>query len=322
MSIRTTSALLVIVALVTLLVLSWDTQHIVRSEAERQASGESTTSDPAFPPGSIPPRSTVPGFREINALAEAFPGRITEVALRDGQWALFLDGTWYYWAEGRILPDPVREEWNEFVPIRFYNYTLGEWSVPEVSPELEARLASSTENRDNDGRIRFNSFLDDLYGIDSRAVAEQTMEWVTIFNVSARVHPLVVKPLLRVEERIRRAMQDDEETRRYIDNLAAMHGYNWRVIAGTQRRSYHAYGMAVDLTPRSYGGLWAYWRWAADGGVPEWWRLGEDVRWHVPQGVIDAFEAEGFVWGGKWLFFDNVHFEYRPEVILMARLGG
>jgi hypothetical protein len=33
-----------------------------------------------------------------------------------------------------------------------------------------------------------------------------------------------------------------------------------------------------------------------------------------PQPVVDAFEGEGFYWGGKWLFFDNMQFEYRPEL--------
>ena len=34
-----------------------------------------------------------------------------------------------------------------------------------------------------------------------------------------------------------------------------------------------------------------------------------------------AFEAEGFIWGGKWSEFDLMHFEYRPELILLARLA-
>ncbi len=239
--------------------------------------------------------------------------------MRGGEWALLLDDTWYYWAEGRLLPESVKDQWGEYVTIRFYNYTMGHWSPPHISPEMEQRLAVSTANRNNDERIRFNSFLDDLYGIRSRASAETMMERVSFFEMNTRVHPLVVEPLQRVETRIRNAMLEDQETRQFVRDLAEIHGFNWRVIAGTQRRSYHAYGMAVDLIPRSYRGGWAYWRWAADGGAPTWWRLGADTRWPVPQRIVDAFEEEGFIWGGKWLFFDNVHFEYRPEVILMAR---
>jgi len=33
----------------------------------------------------------------------------------------------------------------------------------------------------------------------------------------------------------------------------------------------------------------------------------------IPWQVVEAFEAEGFIWGGKWNHFDCMHFEYRPE---------
>jgi hypothetical protein len=31
--------------------------------------------------------------------------------------------------------------------------------------------------------------------------------------------------------------------------------------------------------------------------------------------IINAFEKEGFIWGGKWVIYDNMHFEYHPELI-------
>jgi hypothetical protein len=27
-----------------------------------------------------------------------------------------------------------------------------------------------------------------------------------------------------------------------------------------------------------------------------------------------VFEAERFIWGGKWYHYDTMHFEYRPEL--------
>ena len=36
--------------------------------------------------------------------------------------------------------------------------------------------------------------------------------------------------------------------------------------------------------------------------------------------MIQIFEAEGFIWGGKWDFYDNMHFEYRPELREINRL--
>jgi hypothetical protein len=267
----------------------------------------------------VQPAVEMPGVREIVALRDAFPHRVEDIGFRYGQWAVRIDGEWFFWAEGRFLPLELRDQWAEFVSIRFYNYELGPWTERDITPEQEARLRQRTANRNNDDSVRFNSFLDRLYGVSSRAEAETIMERVTFLGMGTRVHPDVVAPLSRVERRIQNAMMDNQEVRAFVRDLAQIHGYNWRNIAGTVRRSYHAYGMAVDLVPRRWGGGWGYWRWAADGGVPEWWDLPGSQRWQIPQPVIDAFEAEGFVWGGKWLFFDNVHFEYRPEVILLAR---
>lgn len=231
--------------------------------------------------------------REVCAVAAAYPDRIDAIEFRDGDWALQMDGIWYYWARGRFLPSEHRENWEDFVVIRFYNYRTGPYAAPEISPELDARLRDRTDNRDNDTRL---------------------------FGLRARVHPFLVDPLSRVEARVTVLRDSDADLDRYLDDLFQIHGYNWRNIAGTARRSYHAYGVAVDLVPIRYDDF-AYWRWAADSGVTEWWRLTLDERHFVPQTLIDAFEAEGFVWGGKWLFFDTIHFEYRPEVLTLAGEG-
>ena len=38
-----------------------------------------------------------------------------------------------------------------------------------------------------------------------------------------------------------------------------------------------------------------------------------------PEQIVSIFEKEGFVWGGKWFKFDNIHFEYRPGVLILSR---
>jgi len=79
--------------------------------------------------------------------------------------------------------------------------------------------------------------------------------------------------------------------------------YHCRPIAGTNRISAHGYGIAIDLAvKRSH-----YWRWA--GGVSG------PYRNEIPDEIVAAFEAEGFIWGGRWSHFDTMHFEYRPELI-------
>ncbi|MEJ2663631.1 MAG: M15 family metallopeptidase, partial [Spirochaetia bacterium] len=29
------------------------------------------------------------------------------------------------------------------------------------------------------------------------------------------------------------------------------------------------------------------------------------------------FEKYGFIWGGKWYHYDTMHFEYRPELLVI-----
>ena len=83
----------------------------------------------------------------------------------------------------------------------------------------------------------------------------------------------------------------------------------WRNIAATTRLSVHSFGAAIDLNEEL-----AYW---LTDPHPE------TVPARVlafPAEIVAAFEAEGFIWGGKWAAFDLMHFEYRPELILKARL--
>jgi hypothetical protein len=52
-------------------------------------------------------------------------------------------------------------------------------------------------------------------------------------------------------------------------------------------------------------------------------RLKEMKRIKVyPKEIVRIFEKNNFVWGGKWVHFDMMHFEYRPEIILKAKYFG
>jgi peptidoglycan LD-endopeptidase CwlK len=35
----------------------------------------------------------------------------------------------------------------------------------------------------------------------------------------------------------------------------------------------------------------------------------------IPIEIVKIFEANGFIWGGKWWHYDTMHFEYRPELL-------
>ena len=87
--------------------------------------------------------------------------------------------------------------------------------------------------------------------------------------------------------------------------------YNYRVISGTGRLSPHSYGIAIDLKSDKRD----YWKWSSD-------KQGKERLKDYPKELVEAFEKNNFVWGGKWGHFDILHFEYRPEIILKARYFG
>ena len=81
--------------------------------------------------------------------------------------------------------------------------------------------------------------------------------------------------------------------------------YNCRVIAGTDRKSVHGNGIAIDINV----GWSDYWRnhRPVDGKYP--------YKNRIPWEIVEIFEAHGFIWGGKWYHYDTMHFEYRPELL-------
>ncbi|MFP4566629.1 MAG: M15 family metallopeptidase [Spirochaetaceae bacterium] len=265
----------------------------------------------------LPEPTVEAGAAEVGAIAAAYPERIEETSFREGEWALRIDGRWYYWEGGRLLTGDLRPRSQEFTPLRFYRYYTGPLQIREIEPETAERLRRILSERASNPPVRHPGFQDALYGISSRAEAESTMVELTLLGHRTRVHPVAVDALRRVETDVRQAASRDPEVAEFVRGLAAVEGFHWRNIAGTRARSYHSYGVAVDLIPRYYGGDFGYWRWAAEAGIEDWWALGENDRFMIPQPIIDSFEENGFVWGGKWLFFDPIHFEYRPEVFLL-----
>lgn len=42
----------------------------------------------------------------------------------------------------------------------------------------------------------------------------------------------------------------------------------------------------------------------------------------MPMQIVDAFERHGFTWGGRWNHYDTMHFEYRQELVAIAKEAG
>jgi hypothetical protein len=261
----------------------------------------------------------------MKALAAAYPERIDRVERRNGDWAVFLretadqKGDWYYYAGGRLLPEELRAQAQDYDPQPFYNYSaeLPPWQPPDA--EQAERFKNQAERRRLHPPKRSQHFYDSLWRSHSRDESWDRVKSLRFLGRPVLVHYMILEELALVEERILGEAKTNPQVRQWINGLNTLDGWNWRSIADTQSRSFHAYGAALDLLPKSLGGRETYWLWAARK-TPEWWTISYERRVHPPEAVIKAFEAYGFLWGGKWLFFDTMHFEYRPEILILAQM--
>jgi hypothetical protein len=268
------------------------------------------------------PASEGTGERELKALASAYPDRISQVAPRDGDWAVEVDGEWFFWAHGRILPQSQRMNWERYVRFRFYHYTLGVLPpLPHLDAEAAVRLKKALEEARLHPPRRSEAFLERLFGAGSWKESASRIVTLDFLGYPVKVHQRIAEALRSVASDCNALRRTDPQAARFLGGLSKIDGFNYREVAGTLTRSYHSYGLAVDLIPKSYGGKDPYWRWAMDR-TDQWWATPYERRWMVPASIVAAFEKQGFVWGGKWMFFDTMHFEYRPEIFVLAREEG
>ena len=157
---------------------------------------------------------------------------------------------------------------------------------------------------DDPGRARFEPLFDAIYGDCRRGEVTprlRPVRWMpsrgggsitvtTVNDVAGRLEAVVAEL-----ERLPASMT------RYLVPSAGT--YNCRPIAGTDRRSMHTHGVAVDISTAQTD----YWRWAGGEGAR--------YRNRIPWEIVEIFERHGFIWGGKWAHFDTMHFEDRPELL-------
>jgi hypothetical protein len=253
----------------------------------------------------------------MQALTQAYPRQIERVEFRNGDWAVLLRDTWYYYAEGRILPHNLRANAANYSHQPFYSIPaqLAEWQTP--SPEEAERYRNFGNNRNQNPPRRSPLFFDDLWQSRSRSESYDRVKTIRFLGNTVNVHYMILENLSLVEAHIQSAARTDPQVQTWINSISRLEGWLWRDIAETVSRSYHAYGLAIDIIPRSYGGREAYWLWTTNHR-PDWWNVPYSQRYHPPQAVIAAFERYGFIWGGHWPIYDTIHFEYRPEILILS----
>jgi hypothetical protein len=155
------------------------------------------------------------------------------------------------------------------------------------------------------GRFRNYELLKEVYGSTKSSVEANLKKANTGYaslqfngnnNAAKELSAAIREALSMGNDNIRRALYPTSGT------------FNYRNIAGTNRLSPHAFGIAIDLASSKYD----YWKWAS-------YKDGEKRLLTYPKELVNIFENHNFIWGGKWNHFDILHFEYRPEIILKAR---
>ena len=253
----------------------------------------------------------------VRALAAAYPDRMGEAEFIDGDWTVTVYGERFYYAEGRLLPESLRDKAKEYDPQPFYNYPvdLPPWKDP--TPEESERIKEQEKIRRSRPAKRSTQFYDTLWRIHNQEESWDHVKQIRFLGHPVMVHYSILTQLSLVEEQILQLAKTDSAVRQWINNIKSIDGWNWRNIAESQSRSYHAYGAAIDFLPVSLGGLQTYWLWTSQYS-PEWWAVPYTKRYQPPPEVVKAFESFGFVWGGKWRYFDTMHFEYRPEILALS----
>lgn len=190
--------------------------------------------------------------------------------------------------------------------IRFDDgYTMDyDESMMELEYPLYAPLSAP---RSDGGRARNAEFFSHIYGGDENEVSKNLIK--VLWLKSSKNQELLfnskngaAKALQRVSDELDIISKKKPELLKYLDVNGT---FSWRTIAKSDELSAHSWGISLDINVQNS----SYWQWS------------KEYKNTLPQEIIDVFERNGFIWGGRWEHFDTMHFEYRPEFMMLERLS-
>jgi hypothetical protein len=158
------------------------------------------------------------------------------------------------------------------------------------------------------GRIRSEPLMKLIYGESKKKVARNLVP-VKWFGETLQVTK--VNGVNKALEAVRDELVSRTDLRKFLTPSAGV--FNWRKVAGQANLSVHSFGAAVDLNTKFAD----YWVWSGGkpGRVPVY-------KNKFPMEIVEIFEKHGFIWGGRWYHYDTMHFEYRPELLEIAKRSG
>jgi hypothetical protein len=229
----------------------------------------------------------------IDALVSAYPDSLAGS-----------EGNLLIWKDGTRMPISDGQTAKSFEQLLDHPDIKDQFAVPYP---LGIDLKHPVLNEDP-GRIRFQPLFLKMYGDCRKGEVVQHLKAVRWL----RGNTILATSVNGVADKLAAVARELEQLPGKLTRfmVPAAGTYNCRAIAKTHRLSVHAYGAALDLNPR-YGDYWL------------WPRRSSRKAWNnrIPLAIVEIFERHGFIWGGKWYHYDTMHFEYRPELIGLAKKG-
>lgn len=159
---------------------------------------------------------------------------------------------------------------------------------------------------DEAGRVRYEPFFLKVYGANAAVVEKDlvTVNWVDGKKIAFNKRYGAAQALQKTSDELTALIKTRPEFKKFV--ISPLGGtFNWRVVAGTKNLSVHSFGVAIDINLDHSN----YWRWEMKNG-----RIVYNNA--IPLEIVEVFERNGFIWGGKWHHYDTMHFEFRPELLM------
>lgn len=158
------------------------------------------------------------------------------------------------------------------------------------------------------GRARNELFFGEIYGKDEEIVKANLAEIIWLkssLNQKLKFSSIngAAKALQRVSDELDILVQNEPNLIIYLQDIGGT--FKYRHIAQSTNLSAHSWGIAIDINVTNSH----YWLWH------------KEYQNQIPYKIVEIFEKNGFIWGGRWEHFDTMHFEYRPEFAALRGIG-
>ncbi len=163
----------------------------------------------------------------------------------------------------------------------------------------------------------YEPFFRKMYGNSAHEVKKKLVKIYWMQNVFGTRYPLNVTTVNDVNKKLLEVSNELEQLPpsyyKYLENPAP--NFYWRSVAGENYLSMHSFGIAIDINVHySNYWLWDFLKLKRPISDLRYYKLSYQNK--IPQKIVQIFAKHGFFWGGNWYFYDTMHFEYRPELLM------